>query len=88
MELPVCDPESVEGESAALDFKAEFDGSKQAWCELVKDVVAMANSGGGCIFIGVTGDGAPSGHDISAVLKIDGADITNHAAGAHAARPR
>jgi Schlafen, AlbA_2 len=48
-------------ETQALDFKREFDPSSgAAWCELVKDIVAMANSGGGIILIGVEDDGSPS----------------------------
>jgi len=48
-------------ETQALDFKREFDsGSGAEWCELLKDIVAMANSGGGIILIGVEDDGSPS----------------------------
>lgn len=35
-------------ESKHVDFKSSFDEeSPGEWCELVKDIVAMANSGGG-----------------------------------------
>ena len=48
----------AKSESEWVDFKGEFDykkhGSKQ---ELVKDIVAFANSGGGYILVGVTDDG-------------------------------
>lgn len=46
----------AECETAQVDFKAGFGpNSNQEWCELLKDVVAMANSGGGCIIIGRNG---------------------------------
>jgi predicted HTH transcriptional regulator len=58
-------------ESATIDFKREFDPtSPPGWCELVKDVVAMANSGGGTILIGVNDDGSPSGCDITTALAL------------------
>jgi hypothetical protein len=39
---------AAEGESAELDFRATFDrASTGDWCELVKNIVAFANSGGG-----------------------------------------
>lgn len=38
--------ESAEGESAQLDFKGQFDPTAtSSWCELIKDIVAIANSG-------------------------------------------
>jgi hypothetical protein len=78
VDLPICDPNTVEGESAAVDFKAQFDPtSAQDWCELVKDIVAMANSGGGSIIIGVNDDGTPSGQNVGPVLLLDPADVTN-----------
>ena len=65
-------------ESANLDFKSEFDpGSKLEWCEIIKDIVAMANSGGGVIVFGVNNDGSRSKYDISELLSLDDADITN-----------
>lgn len=63
-------------ESAKLDFKASFE-IKTDWCELIKDIVAMANSGGGVILIGVSDDGVPSKGDVSALLAVDLADVVN-----------
>jgi len=41
-------------ESKYIEFKERFDvNQSQYWCEIIKDIVAMANSGGGCILIGV-----------------------------------
>jgi hypothetical protein len=72
------DLDSIEGESAAVDFKSRFDSaSKQDWCELIKDIVAMANSGGGLIVVGVEDDGSPSDFTPVTLLSVDPADVTN-----------
>ncbi len=67
---------SAKEESAELDFKASFD-VKNDWCELIKDIVALANSGGGRILVGVTDDGFPSGADVTKLLSVDLADVVN-----------
>jgi hypothetical protein len=65
-------------EHAALDFKSRFDPQQTAdWCELIKDVIAMANSGGGRIVIGANDDGSHSGADVAAFLGLDSADVSN-----------
>lgn len=65
-------------ESGVLEFKEEFDPSSTGdWCELIKDIVAMANSRGGRIIVGANDDGTHSGYDASVFLGIDIADITN-----------
>jgi hypothetical protein len=65
-------------ECADIDFKESFDPSNSGeWLEVIKDVVAMANTGGGTILIGVSNDGSPSGKDISAAASTDPADLTN-----------
>lgn len=73
------DWDSFAGESASLDFKSSFDPqSKQDWCELIKDIIAMSNSGGGLIVVGVDDDGTPSANsDIGPLLAVDPADVTN-----------
>lgn len=72
------DVANAKGESETLDFKQGFDPKQTGeWCELIKDIVAMANSGGGCIVIGANDDGSHSGKDVSAFLAVDSADITN-----------
>jgi hypothetical protein len=69
---------SATGESAALDFKTEYDPSQpREKLELLKDIVAMANYGGGIILIGAKDDGSPSGVDVSKALAIDPADVGN-----------
>jgi hypothetical protein len=65
-------------ESKQIEFKQAFDpGSKGAWCELIKDLVAIANSGGGVILFGLNDDGTPTGESVDAIAHLDPADITN-----------
>lgn len=65
-------------ESARLDFKSRFDpASAGDWCAIVKDIVAMANSDGGCLIFGVNDDGTPSGWDPAPLLTLDVAKVTD-----------
>ena len=69
---------AAEGESTRVDFKERFDpNSSRDWCEAVKDIVAMANSGGGCLVFGVRDDGTLSHWDPEPVLKLDPAKVTD-----------
>ena len=69
---------AAEGETADIDFKERFDpNSRRDWCETIKDIVAMANSGGGCLVFGVRDDGTPSGWEPSPVLNLDPARVTD-----------
>jgi hypothetical protein len=77
--FPALDLDAVTGESATVDFKASFDPqSKGDWCELIKDMIAMTNSGGGNLIVGVADDGSFSGCDIQPLLDVDTADVSNH----------
>lgn len=68
-------------ESRRIDFKESFDPTRTGdWCEITKDIVAMANSGGGAIVFGVRNNGDPSGFDPSTVLSLDPAKITDKVA--------
>lgn len=68
----------ADNESESIDFKRSFDvSSAKEWCELIKDIVAMANSGGGVILFGLEDDGSPSGCDLKPILNTDYADFTN-----------
>ncbi|SRR5216684_7932635 len=68
---PAGDIHAGTTESATLDFKANLNpDSTQDWCELVKDIVAMANSGGGTIVFGVNDDGTSSGADLQPILNV------------------
>ncbi len=65
-------------ETENIDFKQSFDAnSKEEWPDLIKDIIAMANSGGGILIIGLDDDGTPSGHVVTPLLNYDPADITN-----------
>lgn len=67
---------SAKRESAHIEFKQTFDpGSKQDWCELIKDLVALANSGGGTILFGADNKGQPVSADLSAIAGVDPATI-------------
>lgn len=59
-------------ESRRVEFKSGFDvTSTRDWCEVIKDVIAIANSGGGVILFGVDNVGNPTGADVSAILALD-----------------
>lgn len=65
-------------ESKFVDFKSAFDPeSPGEWCELIKDIVAMANSGGGVIVIGLDNGGSPSKANVDPILKIDPAKVSD-----------
>jgi predicted HTH transcriptional regulator len=65
-------------ESKYLDFKSSFDpGSAENWCELIKDIAAFANSGGGIIVFGVNNDGSNAQTDLERIYAVDLADISN-----------
>jgi hypothetical protein len=70
--------EVATSESKHVDFKARFDpSSTEAWCGIIKDIVAMANSGGGILVFGVENDGKSSNIDPKPILAYDSANITN-----------
>jgi hypothetical protein len=70
--------QEAQRESKYLDFKESCDTeSAESWCEIVKDIVAMANSGGGVIVFGVKNDGTISGFDTRALLAYDSAKVTD-----------
>ncbi len=68
----------ADNETADIDFKAGFDTtSAEDWCELIKDIVAMANSSGGVVVFGVNDDGSPSTADLASVQNLDPAMIVD-----------
>jgi hypothetical protein len=70
--------ENAQKESKYLDFKSEFDVASAAqWCEVIKDIVSFANSGGGMIVFGVNDNGSNAIVDTSPISGLDMADITN-----------
>lgn len=65
-------------ESKYIDFKGEFDtSSTKNWCEVIKDVIAMSNSGGGVLIFGLDNVGQPTQIDVSAVIELDPASVTD-----------
>jgi Putative DNA-binding domain len=65
-------------EARSIDFKSRFDPTNtRDWCELLKDIFAFANSGGGVVLVGVDEGGAPIAGTAAALLKIDPADVGN-----------
>jgi hypothetical protein len=68
----------VRRESQCLDFKGQFNTSNRGdWVELVKDIVAMANSGGGYLIFGKDNNGNPTHHDFSNLLQMDQANLVD-----------
>jgi hypothetical protein len=68
----------LDTESETLDFKESFDCQSNAeWCELIKDIVAFANSGGGTILVGIDDRGTPVGFDITSLAALDPATVTD-----------
>jgi hypothetical protein len=69
---------SAKRESKYIEFKQEFDPTLPSeWCELIKDIVAIANSGGGIIVFGLGNTGIPTGKSVGPIASIDPADIAN-----------
>lgn len=65
-------------ESRQVDFKEKFDSNSAIdWSSIVKDLVAMANSGGGVLIFGITDNGDASTFDKRLVLSIDPAAISD-----------
>jgi hypothetical protein len=68
-------------ETSRIDFKREFNPSATAdFLQLIKDLVAMANSGGGCLIVGLNDDGTPSNTDLSDLMSLDPAKLTDRVA--------
>ena len=65
-------------ESKHVEFKKGFDATAPGeWCELIKDIVSIANSGGGIIVFGLDSAGVPSEVSVDHIRSIDPADIGN-----------
>lgn len=65
-------------ESKQIEFKESFNpNSAGEWCELVKDIVAMANSGGGIIVFGLDDRGTPFATPSEELCLLDPADVAN-----------
>jgi predicted HTH transcriptional regulator len=67
-----------QSESNAVDYKAFFDvASSSDWIEIIKDVVAFANSGGGVMIFGISDDGSMSAFDCLTLNSLDPANLTD-----------
>ncbi|MFN7987946.1 MAG: ATP-binding protein [Thermoanaerobaculia bacterium] len=65
-------------ETSHLDFKGSFDTqSLGEWLALIENFVALANSGGGVLFIGVDDDGQPTGTPFTARAALDPAVVVD-----------
>lgn len=63
---------SATQEADDIEFKSAIDvNSKKDWVDIIKDIVALANSGGGVIVFGVDDHGFPSNFDTTEILKYD-----------------
>ena len=69
----------VKKESKQIDFKEKFDPTLAGeWAQIIKDIIAMANSGGGVILFGVKDDGTIADEfDKNLILNIDPATIAD-----------
>lgn len=69
---------SADRETRTIEFKEGFDPSdRRSLCETLKDILALANSGGGVIVVGVDNTGRPVGGDVKRLLDTDPADLVN-----------
>lgn len=64
-------------ECVHFELKREFCPNSRAWAELAKDIVAMANSGGGVVLFGVDDDGTRRGLPESLLPVLDAAKVTD-----------
>jgi len=69
---------SAKRESKYVEFKQGFDpNSPEEWCGVIKDIVAIANSGGGIIVFGLDNLGTPTGSPLDGLARLDPADVAN-----------
>jgi len=65
-------------ESRLIEFKSAFNtASTEDWCEIIKDIAALANTAGGAIVFGVDNTGVPCGFDPQPLLTVDLAQISD-----------
>lgn len=78
LEKRIEDYLSRTSESEDVEFKSSICIANQKHrVEIIKEIVAIANSGGGCIIFGVDDRGMPTEDDIDSIKNWDPADITN-----------
>lgn len=66
-------------ESDLIDFKREYCPEKKSafWAEIVKDIVAFANTRGGIIVFGLSDDSSLSDFDCNHLFELDPAQISD-----------
>lgn len=66
-------------ENKQIDFKEKFDPTNVSdWCQILKDILAMANSGGGVLLFGIKDNGdIIEGYNKEIILNIDQATIVD-----------
>ena len=65
-------------ESKYIEFKSSFDPkSGRDWCEIIKHIVAISNTGDGVIIFGLHSNGTTSNYSIESIKSIDPALITD-----------
>jgi hypothetical protein len=67
----------MSAESRHLEAKARFDGSPRAKLQLVKEIVAFANTDGGSVTIGLDDDGNVVGVDEATISRLDPARVAD-----------
>lgn len=70
-------PSRATVECVHFELKREFFPNPRAWAELAKDIVALANSGGGVILFGVDDNGSRRGLPTSLLSVLDPARVTD-----------
>lgn len=69
---------SAQRESKYVEFKRSFDpASTRSWCGLVKEIVALTNTKGGVIVIGVDNTGNPVEENLGAARDVTVEQITD-----------
>jgi hypothetical protein len=69
---------AARAETTTVDFKGAFDpATKGDWLEVIKDIVAFANSGGGVVLFGVDDSGKLSGLNCQPILDFDVARLSD-----------
>ncbi len=69
---PLRKAEAARRESRSVEFKAQIDPrSTRDACEVIKDIAAIANSGGGVVLFGVNDNGTPASADLSLIESLD-----------------
>jgi hypothetical protein len=72
MNTRISEALNATSETQTIEFKETFDpASSHDWCELLKDIFAIANSGGGVIVFGLGNNGIPVSGNMSAIAALD-----------------